>query len=825
MPVSRPSFPISNFLHRLAAAPLIAALLCGVYLVLIAPPVARGQADAPTAPAADSAAGLRGVVSDPHQAVVTSALVKATNLQTKKAYSARTDTQGNYELKGLPAGEYKIEVAAQGFTVAHLASFTLEAGSSATQNFSLEVGKNKESVTVNAGLPDIDVKSKPPALIGLVEGVRADTIEFTASDIEAMHPATILDILQTVPGFEADFQGRQHVDFLSMRAGAIQVVLDGVYLAQVDRILATLPVQAIESITIVRDATALSIGPLMAFNQTSNGTSGVGTQGFIIIKTKRSSGSDAGFVSNGGNFSTAMGDAYVGSKSGNWDYRTEYNYDTSGGRGGYNMQSRAGTALFHGGYSGDSLSMDFMYFGSRGMRNLENPMTLIPSWTAKGGYNWSAVNTMVTQTFDVFYQNTNMFAMNSAKRWSENNRTVLQFAFDGMDVATNLTNGIPNPQNSTQADVDLKHTYRFKGHSITGGAQMLKYLAPFGSAPNIGPLYRIDDTLMSWYAQDEFKLLHNRLIFDGGVRADRIHHNWNATAKIPTDYWTGAFYTTSVGATYKVTKDASVFARFGIVQSPASSSYFVQQATSTTKAPVAAVSSSVLANQAQQRSELGANIKFSPYASLRTSLYRYETAHGTALASNCTFFNSATNTYSLSQSSFTDPVTGAEENCVSQAGDVVTYGGDASLSGKIVKAVKYSAGYGYVASSVHSNNLGMSHQFVNAQLDYRQKIWFANLGMIYVGPKWYTTTPASGQPGLSGYVPYFQLENYTNYRANVGADFKLFGRSTTLTVYGSNLANSRYITQYNAGAYLNPGRIYGGQLAVRLLPTENKKKQ
>jgi hypothetical protein len=61
------------------------------------------------------------------------------------------------------------------------------------------------------------------------------------------------------------FQGRQHMDFASMRGGSFQVILDGVYMSQTDRLLATLPVQLVESMTIVRDSTALSIGPLAAF--------------------------------------------------------------------------------------------------------------------------------------------------------------------------------------------------------------------------------------------------------------------------------------------------------------------------------------------------------------------------------------------------------------------------------------------------------------------------------------------------------------------------------------------------------------------------------
>jgi iron complex outermembrane receptor protein len=203
--------------------------------------------------------------------------------------------------------------------------------------------------------------------------VQGDNIEFTAKDIEALHPASLLDVLQHVPGLAVSFQGRQHMDFASMRGGSLQVILDGVYMSQTDRLPGTLPVQLVESMTIVRDSTALSIGPLAALlGQTMGGVSnGIANQGFIIIRTKRAAQNDAGFVADGGSFGTALGHVFLGSKTGNWDYRGAYTYYNSEGKDSWNMQARNGSATFHGGYTSSGLTMDFMYYGSRGMRNME----------------------------------------------------------------------------------------------------------------------------------------------------------------------------------------------------------------------------------------------------------------------------------------------------------------------------------------------------------------------------------------------------------------------------------------------------------------------
>jgi hypothetical protein len=61
----------------------------------------------------------------------------------------------------------------------------------------------------------------------------------------------------------------------------------------------------------------------------------------------------------------------LGSKTGNWDYRGAYTYYNTEGKDNWNMQARNGSATFHGGYTSSKLTMDFMYYGSRGMRNME----------------------------------------------------------------------------------------------------------------------------------------------------------------------------------------------------------------------------------------------------------------------------------------------------------------------------------------------------------------------------------------------------------------------------------------------------------------------
>lgn len=728
---------------------------------------------------------LRGSVSDPHHAQVAGAQVTIINQASKQVYHVRTDAQGNYSMTGLPAGNYQVQVAVRGFKAETAPSVAVNAGQETAQNFALALGGTAQSVDVNANLEN-DVRTQTPAaLLGLVESAKNDDVTFTAKDIEALHPANILEIFQQVPGMDVSYQGRQHMDFLAMRGGNFQIVVDGIYMSQTDRLLATIPVQQIESITIVRDSTALSIGPLTTVPWgMGNGTSGVGNQGFVIVKTKRSPKLDVGFVSNGASYGTAMGHVYAGSKSGNWDYRGTYTYMTSQGRNGWNMQYRTGAASFHGGYTTEKTKFDFLYYGSRGYRNEEFGTNLLP-YSVSNKYQ---IGQLETSTFNIPKQNVNMFALNASQNWNAKNRTVLQYGFTSLDVTSQITNSTRQRQNDTEANFDLKHTYRLKGHDITGGVQYLKYIAPFGSSGSTTA--RTDEAMLGWYAQDEFKLLDKKLTFDYGIRGDKTHNGWNTSLKKTSDAWSSEYLTLAFGAGYKLTPKTTLSARYGFVDSPVASNYWYMNGS-------VLQSASSLPNQQQNRGELSVKSEWKPYFKPSATFYVYDTANGvTTYASGCPLGTSW------------DDASGNEQICVSSAGDVKTVGTELAVNGKLYGPVNYNAGYSYLATDNTSSNASMTHNYVNAGLNFRQGIFFGNFDMIYQGPRSKTTSTI----GTIEYV----LGDFTRYDANGGVNFKSFSIPMTLTVFGRNLGDNNYATRYSTGAYLDPGRTWGVELAGKV---------
>ncbi len=758
------------------------------------------------------AASVSGLVMDPQHSPVADAPVTITNLATRKTYNARTDEEGNYKVQGLPAGEYGIDIEVSGFKTVQLRGIKVGASAAVTQDVTLELGTSSQSVRVTA--LSSDLRTQAAALTGLVEGVKNENIVFTAKDIEALHPNTIFDVLQTVPGMEADYQGRQYPNSLTLRGGAVLVVVDGVYLSQVARELALFPVQLIESITIVRNATALSIGPLMSFESevSSTGSSNVGIQGFIIIKTKRSSSPEAGFVSSGGDWETAMGHAYMGSKSGNWDYRVAYSYYTTQGAPtpSWTMGARNGTMTFHGGYSSNKLNVAFLYLGSRGYRDDEQPIYVAPHWTGTS-YDWSVVNTPAPASGYFNPDDMDLYNLNVSQLWNEHNRTVLQYGFYNSHILSpTLSYG---SQDNTEANFDLQHTYCVKEHCITGGGQFIKFIAPNGIAPKANAKSstgiaedRVDDALYSWYAQDEFKVPSKRLIFDAGIRGDKLHHGWPLGGTSKINVWVPTFYTLTAGATYQATDRLSFGTRYGFVQSQPPSGYVT-------------VSGAPLATQSQQRAEISFDYKINPHLEVNLAPYGYNTSNSFTQATGCPGFPAGS--YVLNNAAG-NPI----EYCVSPAGNIWTYGIDSSVTGRVYGPLHYDTGYGYVEENNQVNNIGITHHFVHGQLDFRKKIYFADFNMIYVGPRWYTTALTGNMPPLPGYFPYYPFSNYTNLNANTGVNFRLFGRAMTFTASSYNMGDGHYMTNTSAGggfsndfgAFPNPGRNYTFQLATRIIP-------
>ena len=123
------------------------ALVLALLGQLIAGSIAWGQATT----------SIRGTVTDSSGGYVGGALVTLTNPESKIARTATTGDDGGYQFLFLPPGTYTLDVAATGFQKYEQTGLQLLVNTPMTVNVQLKVGGGKETVTVTAEEPALNL--------------------------------------------------------------------------------------------------------------------------------------------------------------------------------------------------------------------------------------------------------------------------------------------------------------------------------------------------------------------------------------------------------------------------------------------------------------------------------------------------------------------------------------------------------------------------------------------------------------------------------------------------------------------------------------------
>ena len=115
-----------------------------------------------------------GTVKDPQGAVVNTATVKATNVDTGFSRSAPTNGVGEYRIDYLPVGNYTVEATSPGFEHFVQKNVALDVDQEQTINFALAVGAQTQTVTVSTAPPQVNTSDavlgrtiEPEEIIGL----------------------------------------------------------------------------------------------------------------------------------------------------------------------------------------------------------------------------------------------------------------------------------------------------------------------------------------------------------------------------------------------------------------------------------------------------------------------------------------------------------------------------------------------------------------------------------------------------------------------------------------------------------------------------------
>jgi hypothetical protein len=159
---------------------------------------------------------LSGTVYDPSGAVVGGADVSVTNDSTGVVYRSVTNEVGLYSFAAMTAGSYTVSVEIPGFKTAKRTAVTLNVGTPAVQNFTLEVGSTGETVSVEAAAMTVSTTS---ATLGNI----IEHITITSLPLNGRNP---LNLIVLEPGVVQT--GSTGVNVNGMRAQSGNVTIDGI---------------------------------------------------------------------------------------------------------------------------------------------------------------------------------------------------------------------------------------------------------------------------------------------------------------------------------------------------------------------------------------------------------------------------------------------------------------------------------------------------------------------------------------------------------------------------------------------------------------------
>jgi hypothetical protein len=128
-----------KFLRRSLSGRGLAALLATGLAITTLPGL--GQA---------TTGSITGTVTDASKAVLPQAEITITNTSTGVSSTTTSDSSGHYEFLSLPAGSYTETIVHPGFETTTLSNLQLSLYQQLTQNISLNIGAEKQSVTVEA---------------------------------------------------------------------------------------------------------------------------------------------------------------------------------------------------------------------------------------------------------------------------------------------------------------------------------------------------------------------------------------------------------------------------------------------------------------------------------------------------------------------------------------------------------------------------------------------------------------------------------------------------------------------------------------------------
>lgn len=245
----------------------VAGLFAGVVLLLVA---VSGYAQG-------NLGAISGTVTDSTGSVVAGASVAITNQATGVTVQVVTDERGFYSREGIPTGQYKIDVKAQGFQERVTEGLQIDPGQRRANNVTLAVGANTQNITVTADAVQINTETSESG--GTLSSKQIENLMVNGRDFQTMAIA--------IPGVSsaiaADGQTASQNSILIMNGSGVETstqTIDGVYnvnSGSMAGVNVRPTIEGIEEFTVLKDSYSAKYG--------------IAGSGQVIVETK--SGSQA----------------------------------------------------------------------------------------------------------------------------------------------------------------------------------------------------------------------------------------------------------------------------------------------------------------------------------------------------------------------------------------------------------------------------------------------------------------------------------------------------------------------------------------------------
>lgn len=616
------------------------------------------------------------------------------------------------------------------------------------------------------------VNEPPSSPYHLPESAKAATWSIDREQIEALEPRDIFDVLSYAPGVQVSFQGRKGMNFLSSRAdgnfiggSTFAVLIDGAYIPWTHsaRILASYPVEYIESIQVVRDASIFTLAPLAGL-----GSIGTAIQGMIIIKTHKPSKDETRIKGSVGNLGRYKALASHGDKLDKGYYSLSVNKQHDNGREDWNNGSDTNTFLGKGGYDHQGLKADGTFYYSGGMRQIQRSLPISTTYDSKWEYD--PLNML-------------MATGNLRKEWNPNQTTSLGVYTGRLDTTvryrswSNSTSTF-NDQEDNVLQADLHHVVTTEKNNFRIGGQTIFWDSPNGQYFYEGVERK--EQMYSAYLHDEYALTKDFSLDLGGrvdhKYVDRGVNKYQAdeknTTSIIKNEWAEPSYGLGGGLAYRFTP---------IWEASLRTSYTEQGADKF----LVSANNKPLGSETQMRYEAGLIGKLHPALRASATAFYYDIRNGRQYAGSIKRGNDLINVY-------TDV-------------DIKRSGAELDLSGYIyTPRLTYGLSYSYQTSDDEIDDKSIPHHIVALRLGYRYAPFQVNLTLRHVSSYDSNLFAVDSR--------YHEVGDYSPLDANVSYDFKMGRSQWRATLFAQNLGDEQYQTRLG---WEDVGLTYGLELGLK----------